>query len=92
MDILQKIDKMVVGNIIKEVKQLYQNGHRYIFDDFSKKVRMAEQKDVKLFRGEKIIQLNNLERFVNSRLTQIIRYHLSPASSYVFGLLEITIC
>ena len=90
MDIVQKMDKTVVDNLIKEVKQLYQNGHLYIFDDFSRKVRMAEQRNVKLLRGEKIIQLNNLSKFVNSKLTQIIRYHLGPTSSHVFGLLDIT--
>ena len=90
MDIVQKIDKTIIGNLIKEVKQLYQNGHLYIFDDFSKKVRMAQQRNLKLVRGEKIIQLNNLSRFVNSTLPQIIRYHLGPTSSHVFRLLDIT--
>ena len=90
MDIVQKIDKTIIDNLIKEVKQLYQNGHLYIFDDFSKKVRMAQQKNLKLVRGEKIIQLNHLSKFVNSKLTQIIRYHLGPTSNHVFGLLDIT--
>ena len=37
MDIVQKMDKTIIDNLIKEVKQLYQNGHLYIFDVFPKK-------------------------------------------------------
>lgn len=88
MDILQKIDKTIVCNIIKEVKKLYQDEYRYIFDDSSKKIRMVDQKNIKLHRGENIIKLNNLERFVNERLSQIIRYHINT-KQYVFGLVKI---
>ena len=89
MDLVQKIDKRIVDDLLKEVKQLYKNGHRYIFDDFSKKVRMSEYINPELHRGEKIIQFNNLERFIKTRLTQIIRYTLGPSNKYVFGLVEI---
>ena len=89
MDLVQKIDKTIIGNLLKEVKKLYKDGNRYIFDDFSKKVRMSEHINPELHRGEKIIQFNNLERFINTRLPQIIRYILSPDNKYVFGFMEI---
>ena len=89
MDLVQKIDKTIIDNLLKEVKKLYKDGNRYIFDDFSKKVRMSEHINPELHRGEKIIKFNNLERFINTRLTQIIRYILSPDNKYVFGFMEI---
>ena len=89
MDLVHKIDPVIIGNILKKVKELYKDGHRYIFDNFSKKVRMSEDLKINLHRGEKIIKFNNLERFINTRLTQIIRYILSPDNKYVFGFIEI---
>ena len=87
MDLVQKFDKTIVANLLKEVEKLYQDGKRYIFDDFSKKVRMSEQRNINLCRGEKIVPFSKLSTFINTKLNQIIRYHLIT-NLYLFGLLE----